>query len=189
MTYPEKTVILRDGRACVLRVPCAEDAESLLAFLHTIALETEYILWTPEEPFPTLEGEIAYIENLVQSPQVLSLIADVEGVIAGNCQIQFNSKWKVAHRSSIAIALQQKFWSLGIGTALLHELLGEAERRGVRQTELDVVAENSRARGLYEKMGFHTVATLPAAIRFTDGSFHDEVHMIRINTIKKEIRP
>ena len=64
-------------------------------------------------------------------------------------------------------------------TALLRELIGEAERRGVRQTELDVVAENRRARGLYEKMGFRAVATLPAAIRFTDGSLHDEIHMMR----------
>ncbi len=189
MTYPEKTVPLRDGRTCILRVPCAGDAEPLLAYLYAIASETEYVLWTPEEPFPTREGEIAYIENLVQSPQVLPLIADVEGEVAGNCQIQFNSKWKVAHRSSIAIALQQKFWGLGIGTALLRELLAEAERRGVRQTELDVVAENSRARGLYEKMGFRTVATLPAAIRFTDGSLHDEIRMIRINAIEKEIKP
>ena len=73
----------------------------------------------------------------------------------------------------------------GIGTALLRELIGEAERRGVRQTELDVVAENRRARGLYEKMGFRAVATLPAAIRFTDGSLHDEIHMMRINMIER----
>lgn len=81
--------------------------------------------------------------------------------------------------------MRQKFWGLGIGTALLRELIGEAERRGVRQTELDVVAENRRARGLYEKMGFRAVATLPAAIRFTDGSLHDEIHMMRINMIER----
>ncbi len=182
MTYPEKTVALRDGGTCVLRAPCVGDAEALLTYLHAIALETEYILWTPREPFPTKEGEIAYIESLVNSPRMLCLLADVDGEVAGNCQIVFHGKWKVAHRSSIAIALKQKFWGLGIGTALLRELLDEAERRGVRQTELDVVAENSRARGLYEKMGFRAVATLPATIRFTDGSLHDEVHMMRINT-------
>ena len=185
MTYPEKTVILRDGRTCVLRIPYAEDAEALLDFLRDIASETEYILWTPQESFPTREGEIAYIESLVNSPQVLCLLADVDGEIAGNCQIVFNGKWKIAHRSSIAIALRQKFWGLGIGTALLRELIGEAERRGVRQTELDVVAENRRARGLYDKMGFRAVATLPAAIRFTDGSLHDEIHMMRINMIER----
>ena len=182
MTYPEKTIVLRDGRTCVLRVPCAGDAEALIDYLHAIASETEYVLRTPQEPFPTKEGEIAYIEGLVNSPLALCLLADVDGEVAGNCQITFYGKWKVAHRSSIAIALKQKFWGLGIGTALLRELLDEAERRGVRQTELDVVAENSRARGLYEKMGFRAVATLPAAIRFTDGSLHDEIHMIRMNT-------
>lgn len=183
MTYPEKTIPLHDGRTCVLRVPRAGDAEALIDYLRAIASETEYILWTPQGPFPTKEGEIAYIESLAASPQTLCLLADVDGEVAGNCQIVFNSKWKVAHRSSIVIALKQKFWGLGIGTALLRELLGEAERRGVRQTELDVVAENNRARGLYEKLGFRAVATLPAAIRFTDGSLHDEIHMMRINTI------
>lgn len=183
MTYPEKTILLHDGRTCTMRVPRAGDAEALIDYLRAIASETEYILWTPQGPFPTKEGEIAYIESLAASPQTLCLLADVDGEVAGNCQIVFNSKWKVAHRSSIVIALKQKFWGLGIGTALLRELLGEAERRGVRQTELDVVAENNRARGLYEKLGFRAVATLPAAIRFTDGSLHDEIHMMRINTI------
>lgn len=183
MTYPEKTIPLHDGRTCVLRVPRVGDAEALIDYLRAIASETEYILWTPQGPFPTKEGEVAYIESLAASPQTLCLLADVDGEVAGNCQIVFNSKWKVAHRSSIAIALKQKFWGLGIGTALLRELLGEAERRGVRQTELDVVAENNRAHGLYEKLGFRAVATLPAAIRFTDGSLHDEIHMMRVNTI------
>lgn len=183
MNFTKKEVLLRDGRTCILRAPQAEDAGALIAYLKTIASESEYILWTPQEPFPTMEQELAYIERLVQSPQDLCLVAEVEGELAGNCQISFQSKWKTAHRSSIAIALTQKFWGLGIGTALLGELLAEAERRGVRQTELDVVAENVRARGLYEKMGFRAVATLPAAIRFTDGTFHDEIRMMRINTI------
>ena len=185
MNYPAKTIRLRDGRTCTLRIPCAADADAMIAYLRTIVSETEYILWSPQEPFPTVEREIAYIESLVNSPQALCLLADVEGEVAGNCQISFNAKQKIAHRSSIAIALKRKFWGLGIGSALLRELLDEAERRGVRQTELDVVAENVRARALYEKMGFETVAVLPAAIRFTDGTLHDELHMIRINT-KKE---
>ena len=123
MTYPEKTILLHDGRTCTMRVPRAGDAEALIDYLRAIASETEYILWTPQGPFPTKEGEIAYIESLAASPQTLCLLADVDGEVAGNCQIVFNSKWKVAHRSSIVIALKQKFWGLGIGTALLRELL------------------------------------------------------------------
>ena len=87
---------------------------------------------------------------------------------------------KDRHRASVAIALLQEFWNLGIGTKMFEELFQVArERGGVRQIELDFIEGNSRARGLYEKMGFRITGIKPNAIRMKDGTFVNEYMMIK----------
>ena len=104
----------------------------------------------------------------------------VDGKIAGNCQIAFRTGMKECHRASVAIALLQDNWNLGIGTRMFEELFRIArERGGIRQIELDFIEGNSRARGLYEKMGFRITGVKPDAIRMRDGSFVNEYLMIK----------
>ena len=56
---------------------------------------------------------------------------------------------------------QLRHGGLGIGRALLAELLAEAERRGVRELFLEVRADNPAARGLYASMGFREIGVRP----------------------------
>lgn len=52
------------------------------------------------------------------------------------------------------IAVAEPARGQGVGSALLAALLAEARQRGHAAIRLDVVAENPRARALYERMGF-----------------------------------
>ena len=54
-----------------------------------------------------------------------------------------------------------------------------ARERQVLQLELDVFEGNGRARGLYEKMGFHVVGEKPNAVRRKDGTMLKEYSMVR----------
>ena len=103
----------------------------------------------------------------------------VDGKIAGNCQISFRTGLKDRHRASVAIALLKEFWNLGIGTRMFEELFRVARDRGVRQIELDFIEGNSRARALYEKMGFRITGVKPDAIRRKDGTFANEYMMLK----------
>lgn len=104
----------------------------------------------------------------------------VDGRIAGNCQISFSTGMKERHRASVAIALLQEFWNLGIGTKMFEEMIRIAGERGeIRQIELDYIEGNSRARSLYEKMGFRITGVKPDAIRMKDGSFVNEYMMVK----------
>lgn len=47
----------------------------------------------------------------------------------------------------------------GIGSALVMALCDEGRRRGYGTIRLDVIAENIRARALYERLGFEVTAT------------------------------
>ena len=86
---------------------------------------------------------------------------------------------KTCHRASIGIALLKDYWNLGIGTKLLEALIRIAEDNKIMQLELQFVEGNSRARALYEKMGFKIVSMLPNAIRSKDGTLLNEYTMIR----------
>lgn len=180
MLFAEKTITLRDGRAAVLRSPRpARDAAPMLDYLRVCSAETDFLLRTPEEWTETAEQERAFLEHLNASTAELMIICEVEGELAGSCQLTFNDWARTRHRGSVAIGLAQKYWGLGIGTAMFREMLAAARQRpGVLQLELDYAAGNDRARRLYEKMGFVQTGVKPAAIRLPDGTLRDDISMM-----------
>ena len=178
MQYEAKKLTLKDGRKAVLRVPTPEDAPELLRYLIGISGETEFVLAYPEERQNlTVEQEAAFIRRMVESDDVLFLVCEVEGDLAGCCQADFNHHMKTAHRASVGVGLWKQYWGLGIGTAMFEELIAEARRRGVMLLELEFIEGNSRARALYEKMGFRVTGMHPDAIRLRDGSLRSEYLM------------
>lgn len=177
---------LKDGRKALLRSPKEEDVESTLEYLAVSAGETEYILRYPEECGKyTAESEKKLFEQKNASPNEAMIMCVVDEKVVGNCEITFFKGIKTRHRASVAIALIRDFWNQGIGTKMFRELIRLAENReGVIQMELDFVEGNSRARYLYEKMGFRITGVHPNAIRLKDGTLLNEYRMIR--EIKRE---
>lgn len=172
---------LKDGRNALLRSPREEDVESTLEYLVMSAGETEFILRYPEECGKyTPESEKLLFEQKNASPNEAMIMCIVDGKVVGNCEISFFKGIKTRHRASVAIAILSEFWNQGIGTKMFQELIRLAEHReGVMQMELDFVEGNSRARHLYEKMGFRITGVRPNAIRLKDGTLLNEYMMIR----------
>lgn len=56
------------------------------------------------------------------------------------------------------ICVNRQYRGQGVGTLLLDEINKEAKRRGYSQVRLDVIDTNHRAKRLYERCGFYTVA-------------------------------
>ena len=78
------------------------------------------------------------------------------------------------------LPLLKEYWNQGIGTRLFQELIRIAEANpNLIQIELEFVEGNSRARALYEKMGFRITGVKPNAIRLKDGTLLNEYSMIR----------
>ena len=76
--------------------------------------------------------------------------------------------------------LKEAYRGLGIGKLLLQAVIDTARQKGIDYLELEVVADNVRAIGLYERMGFETLCCLPDAIRWEDGSSHDLLTMRKV---------
>ncbi len=181
MVFKETTFTLKDGREALLRSPCEEDAAEMLQFIVKASGETDYLMKYPEEWADfTLEQEKSFIREDYLSQNGLMIACFVDGRIAGNCNITFRTGIKDRHRASVAIALLQEYWNLGIGTRMFEEMIQTAKKRdGVRQIELDFIEGNSRARGLYEKMGFRITGVKPDAIQMKDGTFVNEYMMLK----------
>ena len=172
---------LKDGREAVLHSPREEDVPGMLEYLVQSAGETDFLLRYPEECGKyTPEAEKALFERMNASETEAMLACTVDGRIAGNCQITWNRRIKTGHRASVAIALLKEFWGLGIGTRMFEEMIRIAEADpAILQLELEFIEGNSRARALYEKMGFRITGVNPDAIRLKDGSFRNEYVMMK----------
>lgn len=181
MLTRELSFILKDGREAVLRNPQEKDVPGLLEYLVKSAGESEFILRSPEECGKyTPESELRWVENMNASENAAVLVCEVDGKIAGNCDISRRTQLKARHRASVAIALTKEFWGLGIGTAMFNELIRIAEGwDGLLQLELEFIEGNARGLALYEKMGFRIAGVRPDAFRMKDGSLRNEYIMIR----------
>ena len=179
MLFETKTIPLKDGRNAILRAPKETEGAEMIIFLKQMSGETEFILRTPEECLETPEQEAEFLSRVNASASNLMIVCEVDGKIAGNCQISFKPRLKVRHRASLAIGILREYWNLGIGTAMFRELIDTARKNGVEQLELEYVDGNERGRALYEKMGFVTVGEKPDAFRLKDGSSHKEISMIK----------
>ncbi len=171
---------LKGGQEAVLRCPTSGEAPAFLESFRVCVGETAFLNYTPEEVSGfTLEDERRFIEGYGSSPDKLLLCCSVDGEIVGSCDIIFHTNLKARHRGGIGIAIQRRFWGLGIGTAMFRAMIGVARaREGVTQLELDFFEGNARARALYEKMGFRICAVLPDAIRLPDGTMLNEYMMV-----------
>ena len=181
MVFKETKLELRDGREALFRSPCEADAAEMLLFITKASGETEFLLRSPEEWTSfSLEKEKSFVNEINHDKNQLMILCIVNEKIAGNCQISFCTGMKECHRASVAIALLQEYWNLGIGTRMFEEMIQIARKRdGVRQIEIDFIEGNSRARSLYEKMGFRITGVKPDAIRMKDGTFVNEYMMLK----------
>lgn len=180
MKFKEKEITLKDGRKCILCPTSPKYAAEMIEYMKKTAGETPYLLRYPDEMNFTIEGEQDILEKLLNDPYSIMMMPIVDGKVAGNGSINgIGDKRKIRHRCSLAIALYKDFWGLGIGTAMIAYMTELAAQIGWDQVDLEVVAENAGAQALYKKCGFIETGRRHNALRFDDGTYHDEILMYK----------
>lgn len=180
MKYASKEILLQNGRTCLLRLPKESDAETLLDYLRTTSSETPYMIREPEEVRADAEEERAFIRKVAENPRQLMLLAFMDGEFAGSCSFgPASDRIRMRHRCTVGISLYRNFWGMGIGTALMSEILRHAKTAGFEQAELEVVSANAPAMALYRKLGFEVTGTVPRAFKYRDGSYADFLFMVK----------
>lgn len=70
---------------------------------------------------------------------------------------------ETAHLAQVAVAVGAR--QHGLGRRLVESAVAAARARGYRRLSLFVAASNTRARGLYDRLGFRKTASFQAAVR------------------------
>ena len=158
----KKTIILKDGRTCVLRNGTEQDGQALLDIYNLTHAQTDYLLSYPDESTLTSEQEARFLKEKTESENEIELLAVIDRIVVGSAGVScVGKKDKVKHRAEFGISVDKAYWRLGIGRALLEACIECARDAGFIQIELEVVAENKKAIALYESVGFEEYGRNP----------------------------
>ena len=176
------TVTLKDGRACPLRNGTASDGQALLDVFNLTHELTDYLLTYPGEHSYTAQQEADFLKEKTDSADEIELLAELDGVIVGTAGIGcVGRREKTRHRAEFGISVDKAYWGLGIGRALTEACIECAKKAGYAQLELEVVAENRSAIGLYESVGFVEYGRNPKGFRSRLTGWQ-EVVLMRLET-------
>lgn len=179
MIFEGKEVTVKNGIKVLIKTPTVDDAEELLKVHNQILRETEFVLSAPEDPELSIEEEKAFIEKNINGTGYF-LCVYIDGKIAGMSGLNFNRHFRARHKGSIGISLLKDYWNIGIGSALFEIMLDLANKQeGIEILTLEYVSTNDRGRALYKKFGFKPYGVCPKALKFKDGTYGDEVMMIK----------
>lgn len=180
MKITPQSIRLKDGRCGVLRSARPEDAAAMLRLLRKTAGETEFLARGPEEPLMGATDERRFLADRLAAADECLLVAEVAGEIVGSAGLDCVSRFaKFRHRATMGIALRRDAWGLGIGSAMMEQIVALAKAAGYVRLELEVAVENERAAALYRRFGFEIYGTRPEAFHYRDGSFGAEYLMTR----------
>lgn len=120
-----------------------------------------------------MEKERAFLQQGVQTPTSLYLLAEVAGEIAGTLTFSTGKRPRLQHAGEFGITIVRKYWNGGIGSQMLAFLIAWARQNGtIRKINLRVRVDNLAAIHLSEKYGFVQEGRLTREF-FLHGQFID----------------
>ena len=152
----------------------------MLAYIRPVAGETEFFIFEPDEFPETEEQERKWIQDHLDHPGQIVLLAEAAGTIIGNVSFENGPCRRIAHRGTLGIAVVKEWRGQGIGTALMESLLEWATANPlIEKVCLEVFTTNSDAIRLYRKLGFVEEGLRLKDIKFGPGRYVDTLAMGR----------
>lgn len=147
-------------------------AKEIIAFSKKVGSQTSHLTFGEEGMDLPVETMATRLDWIRASVNQLVLVAIIDGEIVGLGSISGLHQEKVLHVGQLGISVSEDFWGLGIGTALVEELLYWATEHPVlRRIELDVRVDNECAIRLYKDQGFVIEGCLRGALKDHDQLF------------------
>ncbi len=170
---------LKDGRELTLRKAEKADAANILAYLNQVGGESDNLLFGKDGMQLPVEAEEEFIQSTNACKTSVLLVGLVENEIACVGSISASSRERIAHLGEVAVSVAKKYWRLGIGEALMKEMIAFARQTGKLKTlYLGVRDGNDGAIALYRKLGFVEYGRFPGFFCI-NGQFEDELLMYK----------
>ena len=173
-------ITLKDGRECILRNGTSADAEGALNVFLLTHEQTDFLLTYTDESSREVSKEAEYLKEREESDKEIEIGAEVDGYIAGTAGITCaGDKYKTRHRADFGIGIDEKYWNLGIGKAMLEACIECAGKAGYEQIELNVVSDNEKAFEMYKKAGFTEYGRNPRGFKSRMSGYQELIYMRR----------
>ena len=177
MHYHE-TITLKNSTTCTLRNANENDGAAVLDVFLLTHRQTDFLLSYNDENTFTAEDEARYLKEKSDSPDEIEILAEIDGKVVGTAGFtKIGHHYKVKHRAEFGIGIDEKYWGLGIGSALTKACIGCAQKAGYKQLELNCVANNKAALNLYQRLGFVEYGRNPLGFNSRNSGFQELVYM------------
>jgi RimJ/RimL family protein N-acetyltransferase len=152
------------------------DAAALLDLKRQLDRETSFMMYEPGERGSSVQDLARDLAQVGRSPNSVVLLAELADHLVGYVELTGGSLRRSRTTAYLVIGVRADVAGRGIGTGLLQGARDWASAHGLHRLELTVMARNSRAIRLYERMGF-SVEGRRAECLLVDGQFIDELTM------------
>lgn len=124
--------------------------------------------------FPQEERMDAQAGAAFFAGQSVCAVAEYAGGIAGLYILHPNNIGRCGHICNASYVVDARYRGMQIGEQLVRDCLHKAREIGFRILQFNaVVRTNTRARQLYERLGFVQLGTIPMGFRLKDGAYAD----------------
>jgi len=168
-----------------VRTAVENDAAQLVALRRQLFAETSFMLFEPEEFTSTAEDERKFISWFSQRPNSRLLAATHEESVVGFLAAMGGERNRLQHSALVFLGVAQAFWSQGIASRMLAEVIAWAPSVKLKRLELTVHTTNLKAIALYLRHGFVVEGTRRCSFR-VNGQYTDEYLMSLITKVSQE---
>ncbi|HJX52506.1 MAG TPA: GNAT family protein [Polyangia bacterium] len=168
--------VLGERRVLTVAEAGPSDAASLLNHARQVARESDFLNAGPGERVLTREAQAAFLRRLQASGAGFVLKGTLGGRLVAALSVVRPTQPRLRHRAEFGLTVRAAHWGRGIGRRMGEVAIALAAARGLRKLNLRVRADNRRAIGLYQALGFSREGISPRALR-VGGRFFAEVMM------------
>ena len=152
----------------IVRAYTEEDLPAMAAIWNEVVEEG---IAFPQEDCLSLEEARAFFSSQTRSAVA---VRQSDGKVLGLYILHPNNVGRCGHICNASYAVSSERRGLRIGEKLVRDCIASAPGFGYRVLQFNaVVATNTRARRLYEKLGFSQLGVIPGGFRMKDGHYED----------------
>jgi RimJ/RimL family protein N-acetyltransferase len=145
------------------------DRDAIIQFAKGLAEEDLMFLRTDV----TQESTVDTWMNYLKTGRTISIVAEVDGQIAGYSSIHMNEAGWTRHVGELRVLVGRDFRGLGLGKRLTNEAFSMSKDLGLKKVTAQMATDQRSARQVFEHIGFRPEALLADHVMTRDGQTHD----------------
>lgn len=163
----------------LIRSAAYGDARFLVELQKATEGESDFLLYGREENKQSSQKVRKQIIEWNQSGHSIIFLAILNGKYVGYLMVEGNNSKRAIHRANVLFAVQAAAQGKGIASSLLQKEEEWAITKAISRLELTVSEENTRARKLFEKIGYEPEGIRKNSI-VINNKLHNEIYMAKI---------